>query len=96
MPDYSPAMLRLFIEGRVVLERTHVTAAPSRKRAAEQTVYRRIGHASGLPAGHVAIAHRGLMNRAGKRAALWSALGVYPADTGTILTDDGGQIDAAR
>lgn len=86
--DYSPRMMRLFIEGRIV--RAMIVDGLSRAKA-RQTVFRELGKAARLPARRVEIAHAGQMNDAVHRTRLWAALGVFPVDDGVMLTNDGGQ-----
>lgn len=89
VPEYSPRMLRLFIEGRIVC--AMLIDGLSRKKA-RQAALRRIGKAAGLPARHVEIAHMGSMFGAKNRTRVWAALGIHPVDHGIMLTDNGGQV----
>ncbi len=90
-PDFSPRMLRLFLEARIV--RAMVLDGLTRAKACK-AVFRAIGKASGLPAATVAIAHGGYLCAAAKRVRIWAALGIFPVDAEVRLTDDGGQVAA--
>lgn len=89
VPDFSPAMLRLFIEGRVVRRMGETGEVRARAKAA---VMRELGRLCGLAAARIGIAHAGQMHHGEHRTRLWAALGLFPADHGLMLTDDGGQV----
>lgn len=89
VPDFSPAMLRLFIEGRVVRRMGETGEV---RASAKACVARDLGRLCGLAASRVLVAHAGYMNDGGHRTRLWAALGLFPADHGLMLTDDGGQV----
>lgn len=90
-PDFSPRMLRLFLEARIVRAMMLDGLARAKARTA---IFRGLGKAAGLPARTVEIAHGGHANSATTRVRLWAALGIFPADAGVRLTDDGGQVPA--
>lgn len=89
IPDFSPAMLRLFVEARLSdasFGMTGATAALAEKAA--RTRIRRQAKVTGL---QLHAARSGRLRRAAPRAAIWGALGIVPGDHGVRLTDDGGQ-----
>ncbi|QOF71452.1 hypothetical protein IG197_27540 [Aminobacter sp. SR38] len=84
VPEYSPAMLRLMLEGRAVLARDDTG----------QTARQFIHGFARLAKVHVRCVHDALAGRlknAERRARLWAVLGHHPSDHGIVLTDDGGQ-----
>lgn len=84
VPEYSPAMLRLMLEGRAVLARDD----------AGQTSRQFVHEIAALADMHVRsvyLAQAGRLRDAGRRARLWAVLGHHPSDFGIVLTDDGGQ-----
>lgn len=96
IPDFSPRMLRLFLEARVVfrLATGDVPALPAAVSARARVtgeMFRTLAARAGLPAATVRLAHQGRVNRAAARIALWCALGIVPGEHGAGLTDDGGQ-----
>lgn len=88
-PDFSPAMLRGFLQARVVIR-----AAERQIDAeiAEKQIARETADAAGEAVETVRQAMAGRLKRAGARAAIWAALGIFPADHGVMLTDNGGQM----
>lgn len=98
-PEFSPAMLRLFIEGRVVASAVAASGLPLKggdMKKAVKAVVRDLAKTSRQPQLVVEMARQGRVNCAMTRAGLWGALGLVPGDFGVLLTDDGGQSFASR
>lgn len=91
-PDYSPAMLRLFLDGR--LARLVGDTGLSRARATSKLASD-LARAAGTTRAAVRLAMSGRANGAALRTRLWAALGVFPVDHRILLTDDGGQVAGA-
>lgn len=89
IPDFSPRMLRLFIEGRII--RTMIVDGLARPKA-RQRAMREIGKGIGLPARCIELAHAGKIADAAQRARIWAFFGVFPGDFAVQLTDDGEQV----
>lgn len=88
VPDYSPAMLRLFLAGRA----TRLAGADGlTPRAARRKLTLRLRREAGVSTGDLAAAFAGTLRKATPRARLWAALDHFPSDHGVMLTDDGGQ-----
>lgn len=84
VPEFSPAMLRLVLEGRAVLARDDTG----------QTQRQFIHGVARLAKVHVRCVHdafAGRLKNAERRARLWAVFGHHPSDFGILLTDDGGQ-----
>lgn len=84
VPEYSPAMLRMMLEGRAVLARDD----------AGQTLRQFVHGIARLAGVHVRAVHlalAGRLHKADRRVRLWAVLGHFPSDHGIVLTDDGGQ-----
>lgn len=82
-PDYSPSMLALFLRARrLAREELH----PRKRPVADELVA-----VTGLPLSEIESAFAGRLKDAGKRAALWSALGHFPADFDIVFDEKGGQ-----
>jgi hypothetical protein len=84
VPEYSPAMLRLMLEGRAVLARDD--AGQSLRQFAQE-----VAKLAGVHVRTVYSALAGRLREAERRARLWAVLGHFPSDFGIVLTDDGGQ-----
>jgi len=90
-PDFSPAMLKSFLRIRVdYAVRTSMRGGFDMVRA-EKTGLRK---AAGVTNTEFHFAWMGWLNQAAPRVRLWAALGIFPADQGILLTDDGGQESA--
>lgn len=87
-PEFSPAMLRLFIEGRVVF--AMLSQGLTRAKAV-RVVVRALARDSRKGRDVVEAARQGRLQDGTARAGLWGALGIVPADFGVFLLDDGGQ-----
>lgn len=88
-PDFSPAMLRLFLKARIGLAAD--MAAPGNKTATIAAARTALRRAAKLSKRDFALALGGRLNRAAPRTAIWDALGVVPGAHGVRLTDGGGQ-----
>lgn len=87
-PDFSPAMLKSFLRIRVDFAvRTSMRGGFDMVKA-EKALLRK---AAGVTNNEFHFAWMGWLNLAAPRARLWAALGIFPADEGILLTDDGGQ-----
>lgn len=84
-PLYSPAMLRLFLEARIVARMRH---RGEDRRTARDRLFREVGKAAGLSRTRLEIAHRGSMNHPEHRAAIWTTLG-YPGAAASIAAEAG-------
>lgn len=84
-PDFSPAMLRLFVHARCL---HGVSSGIFKDIKAARAGLRK---AAGITLAAFDVAWSGRLNKADARLKLWGALGHVPADHGVILTDDGGQ-----
>lgn len=83
MPDFSPAMLALFLRARAFACEEF---SAGKAQFAEHMVT-----VSGLAWSDVRSAFAGKLVDAGKRARLWAALGHIPADYNIVFDDAGGQ-----
>lgn len=83
-PVYSPSMLRLFLEARIVARMIH---RGEDRRTARDRLFRSIGKAAGLSQTAMAIAYRGFMIHSEHRAAIWMAMG-YPAAEAAISQEE--------
>lgn len=88
VPDYSPAMLWLFLAGRAA---RLVAAEGLTPRAARRKLTWRLRREAGVSTEDLAAALAGTLRKASPRARLWAALGHFPCDHGVMLADDGGQ-----
>lgn len=87
-PDYSPAMLRLFLAGRAEGLGEAEGLTP---KAARLKLSWRLRREAGVAAADVTAAFAGTLREAAPRVRLWAALNHFPTDHGVMLTDDGGQ-----
>jgi hypothetical protein len=90
--DFSPAMLALFLRGRVT--RAGIESAflePSNLISGEKAERRRIIRIARVTKEEFERAWDGHLKAAGIRVRLWAAIGFVPADFGVMLTSDGGQ-----
>lgn len=91
-PDFSPAMLRLFLHGRIAfVELTEGLDAKAARKAVMRRIVAKAPHGPRLFQYHVDAALCGKLIEAKPRLAIWSALEIYPAMDTMLLTDDGGQ-----
>lgn len=87
-PDYSPAMLRLFLRARAL----HAAASTrtSRQRAVAAKRYRDdTRRLAGVTVAEFDFAWMGRLLRPEPRVRLWAVLGHHPADHGIVLTHGG-------
>lgn len=91
-PDFSPTMLRAFLFARQIT-REGFEGHPIR---AKRDLTGELVRLSGLPESAVLDAFRGKLKDARQRAALWAALGYFPADFGIVFDDRGGQSGPLR
>jgi hypothetical protein len=77
-------MLRGFLVARVIVA---AADAGTTQAAAWKGLKARWRKESRLTAADLQAAYAGRLVGAGKRAALWAALGVHPSDFGVMLTD---------
>lgn len=92
VPEFSPAMLRLFLRARIA-HAVHVAGAatPGQRHDAARKAKAAIRRAAKVTNFEFEFAWMGRLANAATRAKLWGALGVVPAEHGVTLTDDGGQ-----
>lgn len=92
-PEFSPAMLRLFLHGRCRL--AHALGSDVRAGtygAAARRERDRLRRLAGITATEMDFAWAGRLLDPGKRVRLWAVLGHFPGDHGILLTH-GGQMD---
>ena len=77
VPEFSPAMLRLFLQARAVHEGSAARFS------------RRIRKAAGVTVAQFESAWTGRLKSPQPRSRLWGALGLVPADHGVMLTPGG-------
>ncbi len=95
-PDYSPKALQLFVHARVRHAGADAALMASANRiSGEKAEKRKLRKNSGITVVQFDMAWMGTLRRALPRTRLWSAMDVFPADFGIILTDDGGQMAMA-
>ncbi len=82
VPEFSPAMLRLFLRARAVHEGSAEQFARRTRKAAKVTE------------AQFEMAWMGRLNSPQPRSRLWGALGLVPADHGVMLTPDGQSFEA--
>ncbi len=88
-PDFSPAMLMLFLRARAL----HAMAphrGATRREGVLASFRNKTRRSAGLTFAEFDMAWMGRLNGAVPRARLWAVLGHFPADHGLVLTDDGG------
>ena len=88
VPDFSPAMLALFLEARVV---SAMVWQGLERKAAGRGLRRDLSPVARVRQRDIAAAQRGKLFNAARRALIWGGLGIVPGDHGVMLTDDGGQ-----
>jgi hypothetical protein len=84
VPEFSPAMLRLMLEGRAVLARAD--SGLTQKQFAAQ-----LAKLAGVDRRLVGYAMSGRLRKADARTRLWAVIGHFPSDFGIVLMDKGGQ-----
>lgn len=87
-PDYSPAMLRLFLRARAV----HAVATargPGHRAAAAKRCRDETRRRAGVTVAEFDFAWMGRLLRPEPRARLWAVLGHHPADHGIVLVHGG-------
>ncbi|APH71427.1 hypothetical protein [Aquibium oceanicum] len=82
VPEYSPAMLRLFLRARAVHEGSAARFARRTRKAAKVTE------------AQFESAWTGRLTSPQPRSRLWGALGLVPADHGVMLTAGGQSFEA--
>jgi hypothetical protein len=88
-PDYSSEMLQAFLHIRVdFTNRTSFSPGYDTIKAERHV----LAKTAGVTKDQIWRAWQGKPVNAAVRTRLWAALGVYPADFGVVLTDDGGQM----
>lgn len=88
-PDFSPAMLRLFLRARADLGMPE--GATRRQRAAALRAFKMgIRKQAGVTSGQFDLAWMGRLQTPETRVRLWAVLGHFPGDFGIVL-DYGGQ-----
>lgn len=93
VPDYSPEMLSSFLRIRVAY--ANLTAfKPGRDTVKAERAL--LARAAGVSRADFWVAWQGNALDSALRTRLWAALGVYPADFGVVLDDDGGQVPAVQ
>jgi hypothetical protein len=83
-PDFSPAMLKSFLYARA-MARDGFGRDEFGQVCARRTVMDEMVEQTGLPLSMVRAAFAGQLKDAGSRAAIWAALGHFPADYGIVL-----------
>lgn len=91
-PDFSPEMLRGFLYARA-LARDGFDRRPVHARA---DLAAELMDLTGLPYSTIRAAFAGRLTDASARAAIWAALGHFPADHEILLTGEGSQLTAER
>lgn len=87
-PDFSPAMLRLFLRARAV----HACAqarGPARRAAALKRCKGDLRRLARITHAEIDLAWMGRLCSPPARARLWAVLGHHPSDFGIVLTHDG-------
>lgn len=87
-PDYSPAMLRLFLRARAVHTVGGLTA-PMRRAAAVDRCKVKLRRSANVTRAEFDFAWSGRLSSPVPRARLWAVLGHHPGDFGIVLTEDG-------
>lgn len=98
-PEFSPAMLRLFLRARIsdaVFRAGGATPSGGVRYDATRKAKAAIRKAACVTNFEFNFAWAGRLTNAETRAKLWGALGCVPADHGVVLTDDGGQQHAGQ
>ncbi|MEM1376159.1 MAG: hypothetical protein AAGG69_02110 [Pseudomonadota bacterium] len=86
-PDFSPEMLKLFLNGRI----NRVAMKEGWDRPAALAHVRKSAKRANILLGDFDLAMRGRLTDGRKRAALWGWLGHVPAELGIALHNDGSQ-----
>lgn len=84
-PDYSPAMLRLFLRARAVHAVGGLTA-PMRRAAALDRCKVKLRRCANITRADFDLAWTGRLLSPVPRARLWAVLGHHPSDFGIVLT----------
>lgn len=87
-PDFSPAMLAVFLRARAA-RAVFDGATPKTREATMRRANAALRRLAGVSAEAFHQAWMGWLNDAGLRARIWAALGHYPGDHGIRLTDGG-------
>lgn len=88
VPDFSPRMLALFLEARIV---SAMVWHGLERNAAGKGLRRGLAPVARVRQRDIAAAQRGKLFDAAKRVLIWGGLGLVPGDHGVMLTDDGKQ-----
>lgn len=87
-PDYSPAMLRLFLRARA-LHAAASARSPARRAAAARRFRDETRRTARVTVAEFDFAWMGRLLRPEPRARLWAVLGHHPSDFGIVLTHGG-------
>lgn len=87
-PDFSPAMLRLFLRARAAHAVGGLTA-PMRRVAALDRCKVKLRRSANVTRAEFDIAWTGRLYSPVPRARLWAVLGHHPGDFGIVLTESG-------
>jgi hypothetical protein len=90
-PDYSPAMLRLFLRARAVPAVGGLTA-PMRRAAALDRCKVKLRRSANVTRAEFGLAWSGRLFASVPRARLWAVLGHHPSDFDVVLTEDGQEV----
>lgn len=88
-PDFSPAMLKGFLQARVYM--TVHASFPYRSQEAVKAARDELRERCHVSRQEFWHAWQGLLEDGRARAKIWAALWVDPAEFRILLTDDGGQ-----
>lgn len=87
-PDFSPAMLRLFLRARAE-QAVEDSGRPHCRDRIIRDFKTRLRKTAGVTANQMDLAWMGRLNTPETRARLWAVLGHFPADHGVTLTHGG-------
>ncbi|EKF17085.1 hypothetical protein [Nitratireductor pacificus] len=87
-PDYSPAMLAVFLRARAAF-RVVDSGEPWRRTEIVRAFRAETRRLASVTNVEFHMAWMGLLQSPGPRAALWAVLGHFPADRGILLTHGG-------
>lgn len=90
-PDFSPAMLRLFLRARAVHAVEH-SRGPARRAAALKRCKGDLRRLAKITHAEFDFAWMGRLFSPAPRARLWAVLGHHPSDFGIVLTHGGQEV----
>jgi hypothetical protein len=93
-PDFSPAMLAVFLRARAHLAVSQ-SGEPARRTAIVRATKDQLRRQAGVTATEMHFAWMGWLPTPETRARLWAVLGHHPGDHGVTLTH-GGQVFSAH